>query len=99
MDELLRKRSFDLMVVDMLEVAYRIERVKKITLDFPEFCRIIGKDVGTVRKLFKHRLLPENLIIGGYDNRKQKEKILFDTEKVLEWLRQQKETIHSASIR
>lgn len=92
MDELLIKRSADLLVIDMLEAAYRIERVKKITLSFEEFCRVVGKDRSAIHKLLKNKLLPENVVIGGYENRKQKTKVLFDTEKVLEWLRSQKET-------
>lgn len=92
MDELLIKRSADLLVIDMLETAYRIERVKKITLTLEEFCRVIGRDRSAIHKLLKNKLLPETLVIGGYENRKQKTKVLFDTEKVLEWLRNQKNT-------
>lgn len=92
MDELLKKRSADLLVLDMLETAFRIERVKSITLSFNDFCRVIGKDRSSVHKLLKNKLLPENIVLGGYENRKQKTKVLFDTEKVLEWLRNQKET-------
>ncbi|KPE51260.1 hypothetical protein [Chryseobacterium indologenes] len=91
MDELLRKRTADLLVIDMMEAAYRIERVKKITLTFEEFCRVIGKDRSSIHKLLKNKLLPEGIILGGYENRKQKTKVLFDTEKVLEWLRNQME--------
>lgn len=92
MDELLRKRTADLLVIDMMETAYRIERVKKITLTFDEFCRVIGKDRSAIHKLLKNKLLPESIILGGYENRKQKTKVLFDTEKVLEWLRNKMET-------
>lgn len=92
MDELLRKRTADLLVIDMMETAYRIERVKKITLTFEEFCRVIGKDRSSIHKLLKNKHLPENIILGGYENRKQKTKVLFDTEKVLEWLRNKMET-------
>lgn len=80
------------MVVDMLEIAYRVERVKKITLTFQEFCNVIGKDERDVRKIYRNKLLPEQIIIGGYRERKQKEKIMFDTEKVLEWLRTKRDT-------
>ncbi|MFP3835346.1 hypothetical protein [Chryseobacterium sp. SIMBA_028] len=92
MDDLLRKRTADLLVIDMMETAYRIERVKKITLTFEEFCRVIGKDRSSIHKLLKNKLLPESIILGGYENRKQKTKVLFDTERVLEWLRNKMET-------
>lgn len=97
MDELLRKRNADLLVFENVEAAYRIYRIQTLTLTLRELSRIIGKDYYHLNSLFNNKLLPEEIIVGGYQNRKQKTKILFDTEMVLKWLRNQLETKYNSS--
>lgn len=72
---------------DVMEASHLVEISKSITLDLDQFCKVVGKSRRRVYQLIDNRLLPEYLLIGGYENRKQKNKLMFDTSKVLEWLK------------
>ncbi len=73
---------------DVMEASHLVEISKSITLDLDQFCKVVGKSRRRVYQLIDNRLLPEYLLIGGYENRKQKNKLMFDTSKVIEWLKQ-----------
>lgn len=88
MNELLHKRTADMTVIQVMEATNLIHLSKKITIDLEEFCEVVGKDKSMVYRMLKNKIYPENLIVGGYGNRKQKSKILFHTDKVIEWLKQ-----------
>lgn len=88
MNELLNKRMADMTLRDVMEASHLVEVSKSITLTLDEFCRITAKPRRRVYSLIDNKILPEELICGGYENRKQKTKLLFHTHKVIEWLKQ-----------
>ena len=87
MEKLLKERTADWLLIDTMIASHLIEVSKYITMDINLFARITGKPIRRVYFMIKSRELPEELIIGGYGNRKQNNKILFDTFHVLIWLR------------
>lgn len=87
MNELLNKRMADMTLRDVMEASHLVEIAKSLTLTLDEFCRVVGKPRRRIYSLIDNKLLPEELIVGGYENRKQKTKILFHTNKVIEWLK------------
>lgn len=89
MNELLKKRMADMTLLDVMEASHLVEISKSITLSLDEFCKVVKKPRRRIYALIDNRLLPENLIIGGYESRKQNNKILFDTKEVLAWLKEQ----------
>ena len=86
-EELGRKRIADMALNELLVAANRIAMVQKMTLRLHEFCEITGKDKSKVYALLRSKYYPEELIIGGYSSRRTGKTLLFDTEKVLEWMR------------
>lgn len=87
MNELLNKRMADMTLRDVMEASHLVEVSKSITLTLDQFCEIVGKPRRRVYSLIDNKLLPEELICGGYENRKQKTKLLFHTERVIQWLK------------
>ncbi len=87
MNELLNKRMADMTLRDVMEASHLVELSKSISLTLDQFCQIIGKPRRRVYSLIDNKLLPEELIIGGYESRKQKTKLMFHTHKVIEWLK------------
>jgi len=87
MNELLHKRTADMTVIQVMEAVSLIALSKKITIDLEEFCEVVGKDKSMVYRMLKNKIYPDSLIVGGYDGRKQKSKILFHTDRVIEWLK------------
>ncbi|MEA1849185.1 hypothetical protein U9K52_09700 [Chryseobacterium sp. MHB01] len=86
-EELGRMRTADMNLNQLLVAVNRISMAQKLTLRLHEFCEITGKDKSKVYALLRSRYYPEELIIGGYESRKTGKTLLFDTEKVLEWMR------------
>lgn len=87
MKEILKVRMADMLLIEVMEASHLIEMAKSATIDIEQFCKISGKTKRRVYKLVNNKLLPEEMIIGGYDNRKRNNKLMFDTEKVLKWLK------------
>lgn len=87
MQELLRKRTADLTVIEMLELSYLTSATRFPTLSLDEFCRASGKSRKHIVRLMANRLLREELIVGGYEGRKQKCPVRFRTDKVIEYLK------------
>lgn len=87
MNELLHKRTADMTVIQVMEAVSLIALSKKITIDLDEFCEVVGKDKSMVYRMLKNKLYPAELLVGGYENRKQKTKLLFHTDRVIEWLK------------
>lgn len=87
MNELLHKRMADMTVIQVMESVNLITLSKKITIDLEEFCEVVGKDKSMVYRMIKNKLYPSSLLVGGYESRKQKTKLLFHTDRVLEWLK------------
>lgn len=88
MNELLHKRTADMTVIQVMEASHLITLANKITIDLEEFCKVVGKDKSMVYRMLKNKIYPSGLLVGGYENRKQKTKLLFHTDKVIEWLKQ-----------
>lgn len=86
-EEIGRKRTADMTLNELLVAFNRIAMVQKITLNLDEFCEVTGKNRKTVYSLLRTQFYPDDLIIGGYEGRRNKRKLLFDTQKVLEWMR------------
>ncbi|WP_312900180.1 hypothetical protein [Chryseobacterium taichungense] len=80
-------RTSDMTLNELLIAFNRMAMVQKITMSFNEFCEVTGKDPKDVYALLRSRYYPDELLIGGYEGRRRKKKLLFDTEKVLEWMR------------
>lgn len=87
MEELLRKRMADLTVLDVMAASNFIEISKSITIDLESLCKVTGKSKRRIYQLINHRLFPDEMLVGGYENRRQNKKILFHTHKVIEWLK------------
>jgi hypothetical protein len=90
LNDLLSKRMDEITVLEALEVSTMLFASKKPTIDVKEFCLITGNTIANLKKYMKEKTLPDHLIIGGYQNRVQKRKLLFDTDKVIEWLKTSK---------
>lgn len=88
MNDILGKNPRDLTVLDLLEMSRLQWIAENPTMDIQTFCRITGKDRRRVNSLLNNRLLPEKLIYNGYEGRKQRVKVLFITEMVIEWLKE-----------
>ncbi|WP_288447917.1 hypothetical protein [uncultured Chryseobacterium sp.] len=80
-------RTSDMTLNELLVAFNRLSMVQKITMDLSEFCEVTGKGQKEVYALLRCQYYPDELIIGGYEGRKRKKKLLFDTQKVLEWMR------------
>jgi len=87
MNELLNRRMADMTLREVMEASQLVEMAKSATIDVEQFCKMSGKTKRRVYQLINNKLIPEELIIGGYESRKQKTKLMFDTEKVLKWLK------------
>lgn len=78
----------DMTLLDVMKASNMVEIAKSITIDVDAFCKVTGKSRRRVYQLIDNRIYPEEILVGGYGNRKQKNKILFHTDKVIEWLKQ-----------
>lgn len=77
----------DMTLLDVMEASNLVEISKSLTLSVDELCKVLKKPRRRIYALIDNKLLPEELIVGGYENRKQNNKILFHTHKVIEWLK------------
>lgn len=89
MQEILNKRMADLTVLEVMEFTFLNQLMTCPTMTITDYCKVTGKTRRRVNKLLSNRLIPEELIIGGYENRRQNTAVMFDTEKVLKHLKQQ----------
>lgn len=80
-------RTSDMTLNELLVAFNRLSMVQKITMNLSEFCEVTGKGQKEVYALLRCQYYPDELIIGGYEERRRKKKLLFDTQKVLEWMR------------
>lgn len=87
MEELLKKRMADLTVLDIMTACNLIELSKSITIDLETLCKVTGKSKRRVYQLINNKIYPEEMLVGGYENRRQNKKLLFHTERVIEWLK------------
>ena len=87
MQEILSKRMADLTVLEVMEFTFLNSLMNSPTMTITEFCKATGKTRRRVNKLLSNRLLPESLIIGGYESRKQNTAVMFDTEEVIKYLK------------
>lgn len=72
---------------EVMEATNLVEISKSPTLDIDDLCKILKKPRRRIYALVDNEILPNELIVGGKENRKQKNKLLFHTDKVLEWLK------------
>lgn len=87
MRELLNKRMADLTVIEVMEFSYLNMLASKPTIPLNDFCKVIGKDKSRVYKLIKNKLIPEEILVGGFENRTRHTPLLFHTEEVIKWLK------------
>lgn len=73
--------------LDLLMINQKLVLSQKLTIDKNELSELMGKPVKRINELLKNRILPEKLIVGGYSGRKQRQKTMFYTNDVLEWLK------------
>ncbi|MDY3507312.1 hypothetical protein PG587_10670, partial [Riemerella anatipestifer] len=58
-----------------------------ITMSIDDFAKTMGVDNRKVYKLLKGKILPEEIIRGGYDSLRQRKRPIFITEEVLKWIK------------
>lgn len=87
MNELLNKKISDLTVLELLEVTNANFLTQNPSIDVKTMSTLSGNSIRRIYKLIDNKLIPECLLLGGFENRVQKKKLLFDTEKVIEWLK------------
>ncbi|WIL01307.1 hypothetical protein CRP6_000027 [Riemerella phage vB_RanS_CRP6] len=87
MNEILHKRIADMTTFEMMESAYLIEKARSITMSIDDFAKTMGVDNRKVYKLLKGKILPEEIIRGGYDSLRQRKRPVFITEEVLKWIK------------
>lgn len=87
MNELLNKRMADMTLIEVMEATNLVEISKNPTLDIDDLSKILKKPRRRIYALVDNEIFPSELIVGGKENRKQKNKLLFHTDKVLEWLK------------
>lgn len=87
MNDLLKKRCADLTVFEVLEFAEMHCIFKYPTMPLDNFCKVYGKSKRRVLLLLKNKLIPEEIILGGYNYKSERKHILFITERVVEWLK------------
>ncbi|QNS40195.1 hypothetical protein H0S70_07215 [Chryseobacterium manosquense] len=94
MNEILKRRCADLTVLEILTVAHLKNKVEKPFIDMASFCEVSGMDRNRIHKLLINDLSDvRSLVWGGYEKHQQfakNKKLYFDTEKVLEWLKNRK---------
>ena len=73
--------------LDLLMINQKLVLSQKLTIDKNELSELMGKPVKRINELLKNRILPEKLIVGGYSGRRQRQKTMFYTNDVLEWLK------------
>jgi predicted DNA-binding transcriptional regulator AlpA len=87
MEELLKKRMADLTVLDVMAATNLIESAKSLTIDLETMCKVTGNSKRRVYLLVNNKIYPEDMLVGGYSNRRQSKKLMFYTDKVIEWLK------------
>ncbi|MEG0848471.1 MAG: hypothetical protein RSH24_01315 [Flavobacterium sp.] len=87
MNEILKRRMADMTLLEVMEASNLVEISKSLTLSVDELCKVLKKPRRRIYALIDNRILPEELVVGGYESRKQNNKILFHTHKVIEWLK------------
>ena len=87
MNEILNKRMADMTLIEVMEATNLVEISKNPTLDIDDLSKILKKPRRRIYALVDNEILPSELIVGGKENRKQKNKLIFHTDKVLEWLK------------
>ncbi|QZO83943.1 hypothetical protein [Riemerella anatipestifer] len=87
MNEILHKRIADMTTFEMMESVYLIEKARSITMSIDDFAKTMGVDNRKVYKLLKGKILPEEIIRGGYDSLRQRKSPVFITEEVLKWIK------------
>lgn len=88
MNELLNKRMADLTVLEVIEFAEVYAACKYPTMTMDEFCKVVNKSKRRVYNLLDNKLLPEELIVGGYESRKQRKSPIFHRNEVIAYLKQ-----------
>ncbi|MDY3512734.1 hypothetical protein PG303_05835 [Riemerella anatipestifer] len=87
MNEILHKRIADMTTFEMMESAYLIEKARCITMSIDDFAKTMGWDNRKVYKLLRSKILPESIIMGGYDSLGKRKRPVFITEEVLKWIK------------
>lgn len=91
MNEILKRRCADMTVLEILTVANLKSKAEKPYLDMAEFCEVSGMERSKVHKLLINDLSGvRSLVWGDYEGRERNRKLYFDTEKVLQWLKNRK---------
>lgn len=78
----------DLTVEEMIQFCELYDCVRLPTMDIDQFCRFTGRTKKKVIALLNNRLLPEDLLVYGYEGRRQRITVLFYTDRVIHWLKQ-----------
>ena len=89
MNEIFKKRCADMTVFEVMEFAEMFSIMKHPTLSIDDFCKVFGKPRRRVNLLIRNKIIPEDLLVDGYDYKKlgDRKEPLFITEKVREWIK------------
>lgn len=74
-------------LLEFLMISNKLALSKKPTINKKELSEITGKPIKRINALINNKIIPERLIVGGYDARKQRTTMMFFTKEVLEWLK------------
>ena len=77
----------NLSLLDMMLFCQKMALAKKITINKKELSEIMGKPQKRINALLNNKIIPEYLIVGGYEARKQRSSLMFYTKEVLEWMK------------
>lgn len=81
------KKLCDLSVMEIIEYNYAASVMSKPTMTAQEFCKCSNMPRGKLTSLLRNKLLPDELLVGGYEGRSQRKPLLFITSNVIEWLK------------
>ncbi len=88
MNDIFQKKTGNIWVREVVDLAKIIHANNYPTFSIEEFSLIVQKPVREIYKLITNKILPENLIVGGYNYRKSigAKKPRFYNNAVWEWV-------------
>lgn len=86
MNYVLNKKITEMTTLELMEHSYFVQMAKSPSMNIEEFEKITGWSRRKVYTFLRNQLIPEHLIVGGY-NKRQSKKPIFYTKEVIEWLK------------
>lgn len=87
MSEILTKKVSELTVLEVLEFGYLNYISTNLTITVNDFCRMTNANRKNVTAMLNKKEFPEDILVGGYESRKQRKTVLFHTDRVIDYLK------------